>query len=116
LKGVKVDKLLQIDSSPWYQILGPCMIDLLPSDMNSVEFWVVDPDELAVHKMLALRQGKELKEIHHVLIDTYKVHISPLGIAGAFWGADYWFRSSDSAYLFSRMPENGGLTETAVTW
>ncbi len=116
LKGVRVDKQLQIDSSPWYQILGPCISDLLPPTMESVEFWALDPDELAVHKMLALRLGTERREIHHVLIDTFKVHFAPMGLAGAFWGADFWFRISDSAYVLSKMPDNGGLTETAIIW
>ena len=116
LKSAKVDKLLHIDSAPWYQILGPCIGDLLPQKMQSIEFWALDPDELAVHKMLAIRQAGERKEVHHVLIDTFKVHFAPMGIAGAFWGADFWFRISDSAYILSKMPDNGGLTETAIDW
>jgi hypothetical protein len=115
-KGREVIKEIRIDAAPWYQIFGPGIGDLLSSDAARMEFWVLNPDDLAVHKMLARREGLERREITGAQVDTFKVHFSPAGALAPFWGADFWYRPSDSAYLFSRLPENGGLTITTIIW
>jgi len=116
LKGTEVTRELRIDTAPWYQIFGPGIGDLLSSDSGRMEFWVLNPDDLATHKMLARRAGAERLEIAGTQVDTFKIHFSPAGALAPFWGADFWYRPSDSALLFSRLPENGGLTITTIIW
>jgi len=116
LKGREITRELKIDTAPWYQIWGPGIGDLLSSDTGQMEFWVLNPDDLATHKMLARRAGSERLEIAGAQVDTFKIHFSPAGALAPFWGADFWYRPSDSAYLFSRLPENGGLTITSIIW
>lgn len=114
LKGKEVTREVRIDPAPWYQIFGPGISDLLPSNAAQMEFWVVNPDDLAPHKMLARRAGTERLDIAGAQVDTFKIHFSPAGALAIFWGADFWYRPADSAYLFSRLPENGGLTTTTI--
>jgi hypothetical protein len=116
LKGKEVTRELRIDSAPWYQIFGPGIADLLPSGAKRMEFWVVNPEDLAPHKMLARRAGAERLEVAGTQVDAFKIHFSPAGALAPFWGADFWYRPSDSAYLYSRLPEKGGLTITTVIW
>ena len=116
LKGREVTRELRVDASPWYQIFGPGIADLLSPDAGRMEFWVVNPDDLATHKMLARQAGTERREIAGVQADTFKIHFSPAGALAPFWGADFWYRPPDSAWLFSRLPENGGLTTTTIIW
>ena len=116
LKGREVTRELRVDAAPWYQIFGPGIADLLSPDGGRMEFWVLNPDDLATHKMLARKAGTERREIAGVLVDTFKIHFSPAGALAPFWGADFWYRPSDNAWLFSRLPENGGLTTTTIIW
>jgi len=116
LKGREVTRELRVDAAPWYQIFGPGIADLLSPESARMEFWVVNPDDLATHKMLARQAGAERREIAGVQVDTFKIHFSPAGALAPFWGADFWYRPSDSAWLFSRLPENGGLTTTTIIW
>jgi hypothetical protein len=116
LKGREVTRELRVDAAPWYQVFGPGIADLLASEATRMEFWVVNPDDLGTHKMLARQAGTERREIAGMQVDTFKIHFSPAGALAPFWGADFWYRPSDSAWLFSRLPENGGLTTTTIIW
>ncbi len=114
LKGKKVSRDVRIDDAPWYQIFGPAIADLLPPELPRREFWVVNPDDLAPHKMLASRAGTDRIDLTGRKLDSYKVHFSPAGALAPFWGADFWYRASDWTYLYSRLPENGGVTVTTI--
>jgi hypothetical protein len=116
LKGRDVTRDLRVDAAPWYQIFGPGIADLLPTGAGRMEFWVLNPDDLSTHKMLAQQAGTERREIDGAEVDTFKVHFSPAGALALFWGADFWYRPSDSAWLFSRLPENGRSTTTTIIW
>jgi hypothetical protein len=116
LKGREVTRELRVDTAPWYQIFGPGISDLLSPDAVRMEFWVLNPDDLSTHKMLARQTGAERREIAGVQVDTFKIHFSPAGALAPFWGADFWYRPSDSAWLFSRLPESGGMTTTTIIW
>ena len=114
LKGKEVTREIHVDAAPWYQVFGPIIGELLPAGSDWREFWVVNPNDLSAHKMLARRAGSERIEINGALIDTFKIHFSPAGALAPFWGADFWYRPSDAAYLFSRLPESDALTITTI--
>ncbi len=116
VKGREVSREIRVDAAPWYQIFGPGIADLLSPDTGRSEFWVLNPDDLSTHKMLARQAGTERRDVAGVQVDTFKVHFSPAGALAPFWGADFWFRPSDSAWLFSRLPESGGQTTTTIIW
>jgi hypothetical protein len=114
LKGAEVKKTVNLDDAPWYQLFGPGLVDLLPPGTARREFWVIDPSDLAPHKMLVRRVGAERVEIGGAQVDAFKIHFSPAGALAPFWGADFWYRPSDWLWLYSRLPEDGGLTVTAI--
>ena len=105
---------MKIDGEPWYQIFGPIIGELLPEGRPQRDFWVVNSDDLAPHKMMARRAGNERITIAGVPTGTFKIHFSPAGALAPFWGADFWYRSGDSTWVYSRLPENGGLTVTTI--
>jgi hypothetical protein len=109
-KGKKVAKEIRIDPAPWYQIFGPLLSELLPPESAQREFWVVNSQDWSVHKMTVRRVGVERIPIKGVATEALKVHFSPAGALAPFWGADFWYRPSDMTWLFSKLPENGGLT------
>jgi hypothetical protein len=114
LKGRPVDREIRIDPAPWYQIFGPLLDELLPPEASGKEFWVLDPDDLAPHKMQVKRTGSERITVRGKSLDALKIHFSPAGALAPFWGADFWYRESDGLYLTSRLPEHGGLTVTTI--
>lgn len=113
-KGAPMKRVISLDSAPWYQIFGPLVEELLPGLQGAREFWVVNPDDLASHKMLVRRIADERIKLGAALLAAVKLHFSPAGMLASFWGADFWYRPADSQYLYSRLPENGGLTITAL--
>ena len=112
--GKDIAREIRVDQAPWYQIFGPVIDQLLPGVQGQREFWVVNPDDLSAHKMQARRAGTERIDIRGTAVDTIKVHFSPAGALAPFWGADYWFRATDTVYVYSRLLENGGLTVTTI--
>ena len=114
LKNKPVEKDVRVDAAPWYQVFGPLLEELLPPGTASREFWVLDPGDLAAHKMQVKRAGAERITIKGTAIDAARIHFSPAGALAPFWGADFWYRSSDGMYVSSRLPENGGVTVTAI--
>jgi hypothetical protein len=114
LKNKKVDRDVKVDPAPWYQIFGPLLEELLPAGSAQQEFWVVNPDDLSAHKMQVKRAGTERITIRGAPVDTKKIHFSPAGALSPFWGADFWYRQSDGAWVSSRLPENGGITVTTI--
>jgi len=113
-KGAVIKRRINLDAAPWYQIFGPLIEELLPDLKGQKEFWVVNPDDLVPHKMLTRRIGEERIPLGGTSMDSVKVHFSPAGMLAPFWGADFWYRPADGLYLFSRLPENGGLTVSSL--
>jgi hypothetical protein len=113
-KGSPIVRDVKLDGAPWYQVFGPLIEELLPGLAGQREFWVVDPQDLASHRMLARRAGQERVRINGTGVDSVKIHFSPAGALAPFWGADFWYRPEDSVYLYSRLPENGGLTISTI--
>jgi hypothetical protein len=110
VRGQESDREVHIDGAPWYQIFGPIVYDLLPPGMAEREFWVIDSTDFTAHKMLVRRAGAEILSLRGSRIETEKIHFSPAGALAPFWGADFWYRQRDAAWLYSRLPENGGVT------
>jgi hypothetical protein len=114
LGGKQVFHELRVDNAPWYQIFGPAMADLLPPDAERQEFWVVSPVDLSVHKMMVRRAGRESIDLKGVKVPAERIHFSPAGVLAPLWGADFWYRASDALWIFSRLPEDGGITVSTI--
>jgi hypothetical protein len=114
LRGEPVDRTLRVDGAPWYQVFGPGMADLLPAGTRGREFWVIDPDRLSAHKMQVRRAGRETVSVDGREVVAERVHFSPAGALSALWGADYWYRLADAAWVYARLPEDGGLTVSTL--
>lgn len=114
LAGKPVSREIRVDGTPWYQIWGPVLDELLPGLQGQREFWVVNPDDASAHKMLVKRGEAETITLGGTLVDAIRIHFSPAGALAPFWGADYWLRARDSVYVYSRLPEPGNLTVTTI--
>ena len=98
-KGQKVNRVFQLDDSPWYQPLSFSLRDFLTSERSSVVFWIVRSDNLRAIKMKAIKNGLEEIQIGGKRFDSHKIKVSPDGIAGYIWCGRYWYRVSDGLFL-----------------
>jgi hypothetical protein len=110
-KGKNVARDVRVDPAPWYQVFGPLIAELLPAGSTQREFWVVNSEDWSAHRMQVRRApGLERISIKGIATDAQKIHFSPAGALAPFWGADFWCRPSEGTWLFSKLPEGGGLT------
>jgi hypothetical protein len=109
-KGKTVSREIKVDAAPWYQLFGPLIAELLPAGSTVREFWVVDRADFTAHRMMVKRVGTDRIPFHGATVEALKVHFSPAGALAPFWGADFWLRPSDSAWIYSKLPDNGVLT------
>ena len=116
LKGREITRELKIDTAPWYQIWGPghrgsaLLRHRADGILGSQSRRPCNAQDARPAGRLGTPGNRRAQ------VDTFKIHFSPAGALAPFWGADFWYRPSDSAYLFSRLPENGGLTITSIIW
>jgi hypothetical protein len=75
---------------------------------------VATASEAFTDKMLVRRAGTERIEVNGVTSLAERIHFSPAGALAPFWGADFWYRVSDGAWIYSKLPEDGGNTVTAI--
>ncbi|MBU2646648.1 hypothetical protein KKI24_18210 [bacterium] len=95
LDGKTVAKTENLDDAPWFQALSYSLRALLQGNADSTDFWIVRPDDLSVHKMNAVRNGRETLVISGNRIETVRVKVRLAGAMSLFWHVQYWFRSGD---------------------
>jgi hypothetical protein len=114
-KGQKVNRIIQLDDSPWYQPLSYSFRNFLASNRSSTLFWIIRSDNLKAIKMKAEKDGIEEIQVGDDRFESHKIRVSPHGLAGYLWSGKYWYRVSDGLFLKYRgtkgMP---GTPETVV--
>ena len=98
-KGQKVNRVIRLDDSPWFQPLSYSLRYFLASDQSSVEFWIIRSDNLSVIKMKAVKDAIEEIQIDDKRFSSHKIVVSPDGFAGYLWSGRYWYRVSDGLFL-----------------
>lgn len=84
-----------IDDAPWYQFVEVSFRPwILSGEKNRGIFWIIQPGVMALHRMVAKKEGEETLEIGGKRIPAVKVRMTLPGAASAFWGAWYWFDKS----------------------
>jgi hypothetical protein len=111
--GKTIRQNVKIDDSPWFQSLSYALGEFSQSRQDTIQFWIVRPDNFDVVKMRATRLGEEEVTTDKGLVLTRKVKISASGFLSHFWKAFYWFRESDG--LFVRYRGVNGLPGTPST-
>jgi hypothetical protein len=114
-KGKPVERVIEIDSAPWYQALSLSLRALRDAEKQSLEFWTLRPDNLEVHKLRAIRKGVEMLEVEGGQVAALRMEVSLAGLKAMFWHCSYWLRESDGVFLRYRGPSGPpGCPETEV--
>jgi hypothetical protein len=96
-KGIKVDKTVLIDDTPWFQPLSYSLRQFIDLPQDRIEFWHIRTDNLDPVKLAAVKIGLSFGDVC-VGQMGYLVKIRPLGVFAPFWQASFWFRSSDKVF------------------
>lgn len=87
------------DDDPWIQSIEKSLEPFVLSDDDRMEFWTIQPDSLDLRKLLAKRSGPETVDVDGEQVEAWRVRISLPGIGSIFWGAEYWYRTSDGQFV-----------------
>ncbi|MBS0626845.1 MAG: hypothetical protein JSS09_01375 [Verrucomicrobia bacterium] len=87
------DKMLshKINKMPWIQEFTLGFQGFIKDKKQTCEFCIVYPKDLALHEMIATKEGEEELEIGGKKYTTQKVKITLAGIKKNFWKAYAWF-------------------------
>ena len=102
------------DNDPWIQSIEKSLESFVLSDDERTEFWTLQPDDLTLRKLQARRQGREMVEVDGERVEAWKVRISLPGIGSVFWGANYWYRTSDGQFVKYEGVRGGPGTPTTT--
>lgn len=98
--GRTVNKTFRLDDgNPWIQSIERSLRDFVLSPRDRMEFWTIQPGDLELRKLQAVRRGHDLIQVDGEPVTAYEVRISLPGIGSMFWSATYWFRRSDGQFV-----------------
>lgn len=95
----KVQEEFELQGLPWYQFIEVSLADFVQSKERKKEFWIIQPYDLKVYKMVASKEKTETITLSNQEVETAPVKVTLTGIASAFWKVKYWYRKADGFYL-----------------
>ena len=93
-KGEKGERLksYSLGSTPWIQEFKFGFKSFLQSQEKECSFYVVNPKDLKIHEMIAIKQGQESIDVEGKTYQAQKVLITLKGfLQRKFWRAHVWF-------------------------
>ncbi|MFN4215904.1 MAG: hypothetical protein ACK4HQ_00670 [Brevinematales bacterium] len=112
-RGVVITNYI-IDEAPWYQFVEVSFRPwILSEEKKKGPFWIIQPGMMALHRMVAKKEGEETLEIDGKRISTIKIQMTLPGAMAAFWGAWYWF-DKNGVFLRYKGVRIMGQPETIV--
>jgi hypothetical protein len=114
--GEPLDMSLAIDDAPWFQSLSTSLRSFLADPEETTEFWTLRPDKLTVHKVRAIKKGRDVLDLGQHRVEAQKIEVRLIGLASLFGRGNYWFRASDRLLLHYRGPSGlPGIPCTTIT-
>ncbi|TVQ25759.1 MAG: hypothetical protein EA383_07220 [Spirochaetaceae bacterium] len=99
-QGRQVDESFQLeDADPWIQSIERSLEPFVRSSRDRMQFWTVQPGDLTLRKLQAVRRGRSTIDVDGERVDAWEVRISLPGISSMFWSATYWYRVSDGQFV-----------------
>jgi hypothetical protein len=99
LRRRAVTKTMRIDDAAWYQPIAFSLKSFITSDKPSVEFWSLNPNNLAAVKMKAEKQRTEIIELNGEEVIAQKVKVTITDFRSAFWHSYYWFNKKNGMFI-----------------
>jgi len=112
--GEPVHKQLNKDGLPWFQSLYYSLSCFVRSDRQSIEFWMIRPDNLSLVKLRAEKKAVETIRVNGKKEKAKKIRLGLTGLLSYVWHGYYWYRAQDGVLLqykdMKSLPGRGKLT------
>ncbi len=113
-QGEEVSEVFTLSGeAPWIQSIERSLREFALSDDRRIEFWTIQPGDIQLRRLQAVRRGRNAITVDGTLTDAWEIRLGLPGFASLFWSATYWFRTSDG--LFVRSEAVRGWPGTPVT-
>jgi len=90
---------IAVEGAPWYPSIEYGIARLLASGSTKGEFWVIDPQGLKAHKMVAETHGTETLSLGGKKVRSIAVRVTVVGVPSVFFSMDYWYGENDYTFL-----------------
>lgn len=98
-KGKKLEKVVTINDSPWYQALSISLRQFTNPNNTGREFWSIRPDTLDVHRLEVILAGEEAIDLDGTATPAIKLKIQLPGFKAMLWSCHYWLRKTDGLFI-----------------
>ena len=98
-KNKEIRQEFAIDNQPWFEFIEVSLTPFIESPDKSKEFWILQPYDLKLYKMVAMKQKIETITVNNNSIEAFNVKVTLSGFASVFWKVNYWFRKTDGVYV-----------------
>lgn len=98
-KNKQINEEYEIDHLPWFEFVEVSLSGFVQSEEEKIEFWILQPNNLKLYKMVAIKQNTETINLNDQDVEALQIRVTLPGLASLFWSSTYWFRKSDGVYL-----------------
>ncbi|NNM43854.1 MAG: hypothetical protein HKM07_05880 [Chlamydiae bacterium] len=114
-EGKKKVKSHEIGETPWLQEFGFGLRSFLESDEKNYKFCIVNPKDLGVVKMLAMKKKIETITVNDKEFKAQRIYVTLQGWKKAFWKADVWYDAESHDLLLYKANQGPNTPFTIVT-
>ena len=111
----EVVKNYSVGRTPWIQEFGFGLRPFMASGASSIKFYIINPKDLSMHKLVAKREGQETVTIGDKAYRTNKVKISLSGFKSLFWTAYAWFDTESGNMVMYKGNKGPNTPTTTIT-
>jgi hypothetical protein len=108
-------KSYKIGKTPWVQEFKFGFQSFLQAEQKTYNFYILNPKDLALHEMVATKDGEETLSLEGKSYDTQKIKITLTGFKKKFWKAYAWFDKQSLWMVKYRANEGPGTPYTEIT-
>src|SRR3990167_11398522 len=90
-KGREKIKSYKVGNTPWIQDFKFGFIPFLTNKAKTQPFYIINPDNLDVHEMIATKEIEEVLVIEGNKYNTQKIKVTLKGFRKKFWTGYIWF-------------------------
>jgi len=98
-KNKQINEEYEIDHLPWFEFVEVSLSRFVQSEEEKIEFWILQPNNLKLYKMVAIKQNTETINLNGQDVEALQLKLTLPGLASLFWSSTYWFRKSDGVFI-----------------
>ena len=111
----EIVKNYNVGRSAWVQEFGFGLRPFMASGAGSLKFYIINPKDLSMHKLVAKKEGLESITIGDKAFKVEKVKITLTGLKSLFWTAYAWFDTESGNMIMYKGNRGPNTPTTTIT-